>query len=134
MTDKQAKAAPQLEAAQDVDRIREIIFGAQMRDYQQQFQSLQRDLARHQQELDHLAEQLAEQGSDQGKKLQSLRQELREADEDLRDELRQTGQKLTAEKVDRVVLGELFIELGTHLKTGGSLADWLTGLGEKEAE
>jgi len=52
----------------------------------------------------------------------------------LRDELRQTGQNLTAEKVDRVVLGELFIELGTHLKTGGSLADWVTELREKVAE
>ena len=134
MVDKQAKAAPQLEAAQDVDRIREIIFGPQMRDYQQRFQSLQRDLDRHQQEMDRLAEQLSEQGSDQGKKLQSLRQELRQADQDLRDELRQTSQKLAAEKVDRVVLGELFIELGTHLKTGGSLADWVTGLKEKEAE
>ena len=134
MTDEPVKATPQLEAGQDVDRIREIIFGSQMRDYQQRFQSLQRDLARHQQEIDHLAEQLAEQGSDQGKKLQSLRQELRQADEGLRDELRQTGQKLAAEKVDRVVLGELFIELGTHLKTGGSLADWVTGLKEKEAE
>jgi predicted nucleic acid-binding Zn-ribbon protein len=134
MTDEPAKASPQLESAQDVDRIREIIFGSQMRDYQQRFQSLQRDLARHQQEIDQLAERLSEQGSDQGKKLQSLRQELRQADEDLRDELRQTGQKLAVEKVDRVVLGELFIELGTHLKTGGSLADWLTGLREKEAE
>ena len=134
MTDKQAKAAPQLDSTQDVDRIREIIFGSQMRDYQQRFQSLQRDLARHQQEIDRLTEQLSEQGTDQGKKLQSLRQELREANEDLRDELRQMGQKLAAEKVDRVVLGELFIELGTHLKTGGSLADWLKGLGEKEAE
>jgi predicted nucleic acid-binding Zn-ribbon protein len=134
MTDEPAKASPQLESAQDVDRIREIIFGSQMRDYQQRFQSLQRDLARHQQEIDQLAERLSEQGSDQGKKLQSLRQELRQADEDLRDELRQTGQKLAVEKVDRLVLGELFIELGTHLKTGGSLADWLTGLREKEAE
>ena len=134
MSDEPVKATPQLEAGQDVDRIREIIFGSQMRDYQQRFQSLQRDLARHQQEIDHLAEQLSEQGSDQGKKLQSLRQELRQADEGLREELRQTGQKLAAEKVDRVVLGELFIELGTHLKTGGSLADWVTGLKEKEAE
>ena len=134
MTDEPAKASPPLESAQDVDRIREIIFGSQMRDYQQRFQSLQRDLVRHQQEIDHLAEQLSEQGSNQGKKLQSLRQELRQADEDLRDELRQKGQKLTAEKVDRVVLGELFIELGTHLKTGGSLADWVTELREKVAE
>ncbi len=134
MADKQGKATPQIEPAQEVDRVREIIFGSQMRDYQQRFQSVQRDLDRLQQEIDRLTEQLSEQGSDQSKKLQSLRQELRQADEDLRDELRQTGQKLTAEKVDRVVLGELFVELGTHLKTGGSLADWLKGLGEEEAE
>jgi len=43
----------QLQAnSQDVERIRDIIFGSQMRDYQQQFEALQRDLARLQQEID----------------------------------------------------------------------------------
>jgi hypothetical protein len=36
------------------------------------------------------------------------------------------------DKVDRVAMGDLFIELGTHLKTGGSLADLLKDLGELE--
>ena len=53
---------------------------------------------------------------------------MRRADDDLRDELRQTAQKLTSDKVDRVALGELFIDLGTHLKSGGSLADVLKSL------
>jgi predicted nucleic acid-binding Zn-ribbon protein len=102
-----------------------------MRDYEQRFQIIQRDLDRLQQEIDRLTEQLAEQDSSQGKKLQNLRREMCQADEDLRDELRQTAQNLMTDKVDRVALGELFIELGTHLKTGGSLADVLESLGDK---
>ena len=131
MTDEQANATPQMESAQEVDRIRDIIFGPQMRDYEQRFQIVQRDLDRLQQEINRLTEQLTDQDSAQSKKLQNLRHEMRQADDDLRDELRQIAQNLMTDKVDRVALGELFIELGTHLKTGGSLADLLESLGDK---
>jgi hypothetical protein len=57
---------------------------------------------------------------------------MRRADDDLRDELRQATQTLTNDKVDRVALGELFIELGTHLKSGGFLVDLLKDLAEKK--
>jgi len=132
MTDRQAKANSQAETVEEVDRIRDIIFGHQMRDYEQRFQIVQRDLERLQQEIDRLTEQLADQDSSQSKKLQDLRREMRGADDGLRDELRETAQRLTVEKVDRVALGELFIELGTHLKTGGSLAELLKSLEEQE--
>ena len=132
MTEQQAKANSQAESIEEVDRIRDIIFGHQMRDYEQRFQIFQRDLERLQQEIDHLTEQLADQDSSQSKKLQDLRREMRKADDGLRDELRETAQRLTIEKVDRVALGELFIELGTHLKTGGSLAELLKSLEEQE--
>jgi len=131
MTDKQDKVIPQAESIQEVDRIRDIIFGPQMRDYDHRFQTVQRDLDRLQQEVDRLTEQLTDQDSDQNKKLQALRREMRQADDNLRDELRQSAQKLNTEKVDRAALGELFIELGSHLKSGGSLADLLTPLKEK---
>jgi predicted nucleic acid-binding Zn-ribbon protein len=134
MTDEQTSAPSAAESVQEMDRVRDIIFGPQMRDYAQQFQAVQRDLERLQQEIDRLAEGLADQDSSQTKKLQDLRREMRRADDGLRDELRQTAQRLTTDKVDRVALGELFIELGTHLKTGGSLADVLKGLGEKEQD
>jgi predicted nucleic acid-binding Zn-ribbon protein len=132
MTDK--KASFQAEPAQEVDRIRDIIFGSQMRDYEQRFETVQHDLDRLRQELDHLSEQLADQDSSQSKRLQALHQEMRQADDDLRNELRKTAQTLMTNKVDRVALGELFIDLGTHLKTGVSLADVLKGLGEKEQD
>ena len=114
----------------EVDRIRDIIFGTQMRDYDQQFQTVRRDLERLQQEIDRLTEQLTDQDSAHSKRLRDMRREVRQTDDGLREELRQTTQKLGTEKVDRVALGELFIELGTHLKTGGSMADLLKGLGE----
>lgn len=132
MADKQAKAVPGAESGQEVERIRDIIFGPYIRDYEQRFQIVQRDLERLQQELDRLAEQLTDQESDQSKKLQALRREMRQADDSLRDELRQTTQQLTADKVDRLALGELFIELGSHLKTGGSVSELLKSLNTKE--
>ena len=114
MPDEQAKAVPQPESAAEVDRIRDIIFGPQMRDYEQRFQIFQRDLDRLRQEIDGLSESLSEHGGDQRKKLQNLRQEMRRADEDLRDELRQTAQKLVAEKVDRIALSDCSSNLGRN--------------------
>lgn len=134
MKDKQSQAETEKGAVQEVDRIRDIIFGSQMRDYDQNFQAVQRDLERLQGEIDRLTEQLADQDSEQSKKLQTLRREMRETDDGLRGELRQTAQQLATDKVDRAALGELFIELGTQLKTGGSLAALLKGLEEKETE
>jgi len=134
MTDEQPKATSRAESIGDVEHIRDIIFGAQMREYEQQFQNARRDLERLQREIDGLADRLADQDSSQNKKLQDLRREMRKADDGLRHELRETSQKLTDEKVDRAVLGELFIELGTHLKEGGSIGDLLRGLGGLEQD
>ncbi len=199
------QVAPQGES---VERIRDIIFGPKMRDYEQRFDAVMRDLARLQQDMDHLGEQLTAKDAAQNKNLQalrqelrqadgelrnelksegtrltaqlaeqhtahtnalqaarqealqaddllqaglkteleqlgstltdhetaqksalqSLRQELRKADADLREELRQVMQRLTEEKTDRSTLGELFIELGNHVKSGGSLSDLLQSL------
>jgi hypothetical protein len=131
MTDEQANAQFQPQPAQDIDRIRDILFGTQMREYDQGFQTIQRDLQRLQQDIDRLTEQLADQDKSQTEKLQALHRDMCQVDDDLRSELRQTAQMLTTEKVDRVTLGELFIELGTHLKTGGSMAELLKDLVER---
>ncbi|MGD9146804.1 MAG: hypothetical protein PVG56_06310 [Anaerolineae bacterium] len=129
MSDEQLQAT-----SQDVDRIRDIIFGSQMRDYQQRFEGYQRDLARLQQEIAQLSEQLAEQDSTQTKKVQSLRREMRQADDDLRVELRETAQRLTVDKVERVDLGQLFLEIGNRLTEGRSVGDLLKGLVEGEQD
>jgi hypothetical protein len=130
--EKQAETGSGMDPSQEVQRIRDIIFGAQMKDYDGRFQTVQRDLDRLQEELDRLSEQMADQDSTQNKKLNQLRRDLRKADDGLRDELRQTAQTLAVDKVDRAVLGELFIELGTHLKKGGTLANLLKELQDQE--
>jgi chromosome segregation ATPase len=122
------KTATPSEALQKVDRVRDIIFGHQMRDYEQRFQLLQRDIQRLQQELDRLNEQLTDHNSEQVKKFQAFRQEMRQADDSLREEIRHVASRLTDEKVDRLALGELFVELGSHLKAGGSIVDFLKNL------
>lgn len=163
----QQPAQPPLQE-ESVDRIRDIIFGPKMRDYEQRFEALVRDLNRLQGEVDRLNELIATKDAAQGKQLQAarqetrqaneslqaalkaeaaqlgsaledqdrghkdalqaMRQELRAADADLRDELRAVVQRLTEDKTDRSTLGELFIELGSHIKDGGSLSDLLQGL------
>jgi molybdenum-dependent DNA-binding transcriptional regulator ModE len=91
-----------------------------MRTYEGNFQTITRDLERLLHEIDRLNEKIDEQDRDHSKKLQSLERELRKADDNLRTELRETALKLTDEKVDRQVLGDLLIELGSQLKSAGS--------------
>ena len=79
-------------------------------------------------ELEELGSTLTDHETAQKSALQSLRQELRKADADLREELRQVMQRLTEDKTDRSTLGELFIELGNHVKSGGNLSDLLQSL------
>ena len=118
------------EAPKDVDRLRDIIFGGQMREYAQRFQTIQRDLERLQAELDRMTEEMTDQGRDFDKKLQMLRRDARQGDDDLRAELRDTAEKMMDEKVDRLALGELFVELGNHLKAGGTISHVLKNLSD----
>lgn len=121
------------EKSPEVDRIRDIIFGSQMRDYEGNFLTIQRDLERHLQELERLNEKLIEQEKNQSQHLQTLERDMRKADDNLRTELRETAQRLTDAKVDRQMLGDLFIELGNQLKLETLLAGELKEiLGSKE--
>ncbi len=119
---------------QDVERIREILFGAQMREYNQRFATLQRDLDRLQKELERTRQQLAEKDEALGKQVEAVRSEARQGDEELRSELREASDKLWDAKVDRTSLGDFFVELGTMLKSGSGagVADLLQGLIESE--
>ena len=118
-----------LGSMQDVGRIREIIFGSQMRDYEQRFRLLQRDLEGLQGELEALREQTGAQDKELDKKLQKLRDDTRQSDDDLRAEMREAVDRLTMDKVDRSTLGDLLIELGNHLKQDSALGSLLESLG-----
>ncbi len=115
------KKTPNVEEnPQEVDRIRDIIFGSQMRLYEGSFQTIQRDLERLFNEIERLNEKTDEQERNQSQKRQALERDLRKADDALRLELRETAMKLSDDKVDRHVLGDLLIELGSQLKSAGA--------------
>jgi acetyl-CoA carboxylase alpha subunit len=120
MSKQKAKAASQEEPAAAVDRLRDIIFGAQSREYEDQFQSLQRALKRLQQETDRLRQQQAHRESDETEKIQQLQQEVQRLHAELRAELRQINQQNKTEYLERPALAKLLIKLGTDLKEHGS--------------
>jgi len=128
MTTETKQPALAMGSDQQIDRVRELIVGPHLREYGQRLQDQSRDMERLQQEIARLSEQLASQEQEQSKRVQTVRQELRDGDEALRSELRSTAQQLTADKMDRSALGELFIELGNQIKAGGSLSNFLSDL------
>jgi hypothetical protein len=91
----------QVISVESVDRIRDIIFGPKMRDYEQRFDAILRDLDRLQQELDHLGDQLTAKDAVQGKNLQALRQELRQADTEVRNELKAESGRLQGQQAEQ---------------------------------
>jgi len=113
---------------QEVDRIRDIIFGPQMRDYDQRFHNILDDIDRANRAIERLGEVQSEHEANFNKKVQALRTELRQEDDSLRAELRQAIDRLTTDKVDRVNLGDLLIQLGTQLKKTGGDGNLLAGL------
>lgn len=128
MSDEQIQAVGAAETSEELGRIRDILFGAQAREYQLRFEQIRRDLERLQAELNRLREQLAEQDADQGKRLQALGRELRDADEALRTELREAAARLADEKVDRTALGDLLSQVGASLKKPGAADGLLKAL------
>jgi hypothetical protein len=86
---------------ESVDRIRDIIFGPKMRDYEQRFEALVRDLGRLQGEIDHLGEQLTSKDAAQTKAVQGLRQELRQADGELRSETKGELARLASQMAEQ---------------------------------
>ena len=82
------------------DRIRDIIFGTQMRDYEQQFRTIQRDLDRLQGEVDRLNERLAEEASSRGKDIRDLRQEMRALGGEMRQEMRAQRAEMRQEMLE----------------------------------
>ena len=83
-------------------------------------------------ESERLDKQLSSLDSAMTKKVQGLQKEMRQSDDDLRKELRDLVDKLTDEKTDRRSLGQMLVEIGNQLSTGGAavgLDDLLASLG-----
>ncbi len=113
---------------QDMERVREILFGGVIREHNARFVTLQRDLDRLQQALDKANEQLSAQDNGQNKKLKDAQLDFRNEIDGLRAEMRSAVDRLSEEKVDREQLGDLLIEMGNQIKGNSMLSSVLDGL------
>lgn len=89
------------ESTEKVERIREIIFGAQIREYSQKFDGMQRETARLNREIDRLNEQLREQEKAFKKQLREdlerLTNQLHDQDQRQATQLTELGKQQTLE-------------------------------------
>jgi chromosome segregation ATPase len=144
----------------DVDRIRDIIFGSQMRTYEQQFKRVAGQLEQINKQLDELRASLGRQRQDLEEKTLKLQEaakqsqveiehtlssqlaqlraereaQLRDQAADLRGEFTQALDALEDEKTSRGHLGDLLVEMGTRLKQQGDISDLLGQLGKASAK
>ena len=127
--DQSQESAPRPKrSATEIERIRELVVGPQLRQSEQKIGTLQKDIDRLQREIQQLASQLNEQNMSLSERLQQVRQDLQESVGEVRNEVRQVAEGLEQNKVDRHMLGDLFIELGNHIKEGGAISDALQDL------
>ena len=145
MTRKSDEAGPEETPIAEVDRIRDIIFGSQMRTYEQQFKRVAGQLDQINKQLDELKASLGRQRQDlegQTRKLQEATQQSQSEMErnfssqlaQLRSEFTQALDALENEKTSRGHLGDLLVEMGTRLKQQGDISDLLGQLGKASAK
>ncbi len=127
----------------ELDRIRDIIFGPQMQDYQGQFGRIAAELGLLSQQLDELRTTLDRQQADQerrhdeldrtfSERLDQLESSLglqsRQLADDLRVEFTQALDALQEGKASRLDMGDILLEMGARLKQQFGVADLLGSL------
>lgn len=129
----------------ELDRIRDIIFGPQMQDYQGQFGRVAAELGLLSQQLDELRTTLDQQQAHQERRHDeldrtfserldqlgsSLGLQSRQLADDLRVEFTQALDALQDDKASRLDMGDILLEMGTRLKQQFGVADLLGSLDE----
>ena len=123
----------------ELDRIRDIIFGSQMQDYQGQFSRIAAELGLLSQQLGELRTTIAQQKAAQDQRLDELERDFSEKSErlnsnltqthqlaeDLRTEFAQALDALKDDKASRLDVGDILVEMGTRLKDQFGVADLL---------
>jgi DNA anti-recombination protein RmuC len=107
-------------SVEKVDRVRDIIFGTQMRDYTQRFDTISRELARLGQEVTRLNEQMQEQEK-------RLRKELRQESDRLLAQMQDQdkAQQQQLQAVDQRLSEQLQLLDQKHTTSAQSLASHL---------
>jgi archaellum component FlaC len=111
--DAQKPAAP-MQADSKIDAIKQLIFGENMAEYSQEFETLKKELAHRRQELSDFIDDTRKElmGA-----IDNLSTDVNIRISDLEDSLNDKTETLETKKVDRAQLGDLLIKMGEKIKS-----------------
>ena len=117
----------------EIARVRDILFGSNMREYERRFRSLEDELARHKQTIDDMWHRLDALEAQVEETRRQLLAEIRKQVEQLSARLQARIDRLEEEAVAKVILGDLLIEMGSRMK-GDSVSESLEELLENHEQ
>jgi len=125
--------ADQKKAGQNIDQIRELIFGEYIQKYERRFKDIAQDSKKLNQLVEELRQQLAAeaeiQKAEQQKKIGDLKKSIQS---ELQKAVKQI-ESLQSDKVDSLQLANLLIDLGMRLK-GENVLDSINPDGEDRSD
>jgi len=108
---------------QNIDQIRDLIFGEQIQKYDKQFSEIAKDNKK----LNELIEEVSQQLKiELEQKISAVKKDVQKIQSTLQKEI----DELQSDKVDRLQMANLLIELGMRLK-GENVLDSITSEGEQ---
>ncbi len=130
MTKKEKTSSTLPTQSDEIARVRDILFGSNMREYERRFRNIEEELDRHKESLDALWQRLDALEAKVEQNQRQVLQEIRKQVEQLYTRLQKRIDQLEQDTVAEVTLGDLLIELGSRLK-GGAVTESLQGLIEQ---
>jgi hypothetical protein len=108
----------------NLEKVRDILFGAQMRDYERRFAHVEEGLRRESTDLreetrlrfDSLENYIKQEIAALGASVKAEMDEIRRKHEDLSSTLSRETRQLSSDKMDRAALANLFTELANQLR------------------
>ncbi len=119
--------------ADEIARVRDILFGSHMREYERRFRNIEDELQRQKERLDELWERVDALEAKVEQNHRHVLQELRKQVDQLYTRLQKRMDELEEITVAEEALGDLLIELGSRLK-GGAVTESLQELFEQHEQ
>jgi uncharacterized protein involved in exopolysaccharide biosynthesis len=106
----------QKKTGQNIDQIRDLIFGEQIRDYDRKFKDSAQQLKKLNDTLEVFRQQIQDDLKTQKENIDQQLKKISQSIKTIEKELNQEIQTLRNDKTDRLQLANLFIDLGMRLK------------------
>ncbi|NPA90231.1 MAG: hypothetical protein GXO55_02080 [Chloroflexi bacterium] len=104
--------------ADEISRVRDILFGSYMREYERRFRNLEDELERQKERLEELWQRVDALESKVDTSHREVLAEIRKQLDQLYARLQKRIAQVEEESVDKGILGDLLIEFGSRIKGG----------------